>query len=124
MSYIQLKIRGISYSQQKNRGRVQAPKVWTDSIISQTLPLPKIKEACIVRLTFLLPENKFPPDYPYGPDLDNLTKRFLDVLNKTVFSEVKGRDSCVFSFHVIKTKVSADEDAGTLLEILPVSLTH
>ena len=118
-----LKISGVPYSRSKVRGNLSAPKAWTAAVIKQTRALPKIKEACIVKLTFLLPPNKFPSDCPYGPDLDNLLKRFMDALNETIFSEAPGKDSCVLSITVSKAKVKSEEQSGALLELLPVNVT-
>jgi len=121
MTFISKRIIGVPYSRYKRRGRVAAPKAWTDSIVEQTKNLPKIKEACIVKITFLLPSDKFPKDYPFGPDVDNLLKRFLDALNATVFKDSKGKDSCIISLTVMKARVDSETEAGALLEILPVS---
>jgi Holliday junction resolvase RusA-like endonuclease len=78
-------IRGVPYSQAKSRGNKSAAANWSTSIIEQTSNFPKVKEACALKVTFLLPPNKFPTDFPYGPDLDNLLKRLLDGLHKTIF---------------------------------------
>ncbi|MBU4186294.1 MAG: RusA family crossover junction endodeoxyribonuclease [Proteobacteria bacterium] len=123
MNHIYLKIHGVPYSRAKTRGNVEAPKEWTKAIEEQTQFLPKVKEACIMKVTFLLPPNKFPKDLPYGSDLDNLLKRFMDALNETIFSETVGKDSCVVSMHVSKVKVENEEESGVLLEIMPVSVT-
>ncbi len=72
-----------------------------------------------MRVTFLLPENKFPKDFPYGPDLDNLLKRLFDGLGQTVFSETPGGDSCIISLSAMKTKVASEAEAGAVVEILP-----
>jgi Holliday junction resolvase RusA-like endonuclease len=76
-----------------------------------------------LRVTFLLPPDKFPNDFPYGPDLDSLLKRFLDTLNETIFKDTQGGDSCVVSLHVMKTKVECPKEAGAILEVLPVTIT-
>ena len=55
-------------------------------------------------------------------DLDNLLKRLLDALGKTVFSETAGGDSCIISLSAMKAKVASEEEAGALVEILPVSV--
>jgi Holliday junction resolvase RusA-like endonuclease len=123
MNYISALIKGIPYGKSKARGDIGAPSRWTESVKQQTYHLPKVKEACILKLTFLLPTDKFPKDFPYGPDLDNLLKRFLDALNETIFSEASGKDSCIISMNVTKVKVSNSENAGVQLEVLPVSVT-
>jgi Holliday junction resolvase RusA-like endonuclease len=121
MKYINQKISGIPYGRNKNRGNIEAPKKWTQAIIEQTENLQKVTEACILRVTFLLPPNKFPKDLPYGPDIDNLMKRFSDALNKTIFSNTEGKDSCIIEMGVMKTKVDSENEAGALLEALPIS---
>jgi len=122
MPYISLFIKGIPYSKAKTRGDTEAPQRWSQTVKQQTEHLPKIKEACLMKVTFLLPADKFPTDFPYGPDLDNPLKRFLDALNETIFSEAQGKDSCVISMNVTKTKVMKQEEARAYLEILPVSV--
>lgn len=120
--YILRKIKGIPYGMNKTRGDMLAPQLWTQAIINQTADLPRVSEACILRVTFFLPADKFPSDFPYGPDLDNLLKRFLDALNTTIFCNSKGNDSCVISMHAAKTKTDELNDSGAFLEILPVSV--
>jgi Holliday junction resolvase RusA-like endonuclease len=121
MTFISKRIVGVPYSRYNRRGKVAAPKAWTDRIVEQTKDLPEVKEVCIVKITFLLLGDKFPKDYPFGPDVDNLLKRFLDALNATVFKKSKGKDSCIISLTVMKAKVESETEAGALLEILPVS---
>lgn len=122
MPIISTTIRGIPYSQAKSRGDIEAPARWTVAIVETTKDLPPVSEACFLKLTFLLPENKFPRDFPYGPDIDNLVKRTLDALQQTVFRNAPGRDSCVIALFAMKTKVDSHDQAGLHLEILPVSL--
>lgn len=121
MKHIFLKITGIPYGQSKTTGNTDAPKVWSKNVEEQTKDLPKIIEACVMNITFLLPPNKFPRDFPYGSDLDNLLKRFMDVMNNTVFSDAPGKDSCVVSMNVSKAKVEKEEESGVILELIPVS---
>lgn len=120
MNYIHHKISGVPYAKNKARGKVDAPARWTQAVVDQTKQLPRIKNACILRVTFLLPKNKYPSDLKYGSDLDNLLKRLLDALSQTVFSESKGKDSCIISLSATKTKVESEAEAGALLEIVPV----
>lgn len=122
MNYISIHISGVPYGKSKTRGNTKAPKQWTNNIVEQTKDLPKVKEACIVNITFLLPGDKFPIDFPYRPDLDNLLKRFLDALNETIFCKAAGKDSCIISMNVLKTKVNSQEEAGAKLEVLPVRI--
>jgi Holliday junction resolvase RusA-like endonuclease len=122
MRYFSQRITGVPFGRTKTRGNLSAPKKWSENIIEQTQSLPKVTEACIMKITFLLPSDKFPTDFPYGPDLDNLAKRTLDALNKTIFSEAKGHDSCVIELNLMKTKVPSTEESGVFLEILPVKI--
>jgi Holliday junction resolvase RusA-like endonuclease len=123
MTYINQLIRGIPYSRNKSRGKLHAADEWTAQIKVQTSHLARVKEACALKVTFLLPPDKFPSDFPYGPDLDNLLKRFMDALNHTIFSETKGGDSCVVVLTVLKTRVPSISEAGAHLEVLPVSVS-
>jgi len=120
MNYLSVHIKGVPYCRYKTKGDTTGPKRWTEAIVEQTKDLPKVSEACVLRVTFLLPGDKFPKDFPYGPDLDNLLKRLLDALGKTVFSETAGGDSCIIFLSTMKTKVASEEKAGALVEILPV----
>ncbi len=123
MQMINLKIAGIPYGKRKVFGNKDGLKQWTGEIKKQTQGLPKIKEACLMKVTFLLPMDKFPKNFPFGSDLDNLLKRFCDALNETVFSEAKGKDSCIVSLYATKSKVEDNKEAGALLEILPINIT-
>ena len=122
--YISIKINGVPYSKVRaNRGNTEGPKIWSETIVEQTKDLAKIKEACIMNVTFLLPPSNFPTNFPYGNDLDNLLKRLCDALNDTIFSEAEGNDSCIVSLSANKIKVASIEEAGALLEIIPISIT-
>ncbi|MFZ5661190.1 MAG: RusA family crossover junction endodeoxyribonuclease [Pseudomonadota bacterium] len=122
MSYINYTIKGIPYSRNKSRGNIGAADAWSEQVRLQTASLPRVKEACALKVTFLLPPDKFPADFPHGPDLDNLLKRFMDALNHTVFADTHGGDSCVVMLTVLKTKVASIAEAGAHLEVLPVSV--
>jgi len=63
------------------------------------------------------PENKFPLDYPFGTDLDNLLKRLLDGLSQTVLSEAKGRDSTVIAIRATKRMVGAGQEPGARIAL-------
>ena len=120
--FISIRIKGVPYGADKARGNLAAPERWKAAIREQTSTLPRIQEACILKVTFLLPSNKFPSDYPLGPDLDNLLKLFLDQLNETIFSEAKGKDSCIVSLVASKVRIDDDAESGALLEVLPVGV--
>lgn len=122
MRYTSVLIKGVPYSQVKSRGKTEAAQEWTDAVIEQTRHLPRVSDACLLKVTFLLPPDKFPTDFPYGPDLDNLLKRFLDALGQTLFSATAGGDSCIVSIHALKTRVDSPEKAGAHLEVLPFTV--
>ena len=122
LDYINQFIRGVPFGKNKRKGDRNAPKRWRASVIEQTLRLPRVGDACVLRATFLLPPDKFPSDLPYGSDLDNLLKLFLDALNETIFADAEGKDSCVVSMTAMKTRVPSHKDAGVHLEIFPVKL--
>ena len=121
MQYIKFQIAGIPYPKNKKRGNLDAPKKWTADIIEQTKKLPRIKDACLLRVTFRLPPDKFPADCPYGSDLDNLLKRLLDGLKETILCDAPGKDSCVVSLEA--TKVLVKESPGADIEIIPVQVS-
>jgi hypothetical protein len=120
MPHIWKKIAGIPYARSKSRGDLAAPKAWTDAVVQETRNLPKIRDACLLRITYLLPRSHVPTDFPFGTDLDNLNKRFLDALSQTVFSEAKGKDSCVVAMETMKVIVDSQADAGAHIEIMPI----
>ena len=122
MAHIRATITGIPYARNKTRGNTDAPKEWTNAVIHQTHHLQKITETCLLRITYLLPKSHVPKDFPFGTDLDNLNKRFLDGLNRTVFSEAKGKDSCVVVMETMKVIVDTREEAGAHIEILPIKV--
>jgi Holliday junction resolvase RusA-like endonuclease len=72
-------------------------------------------------VTFLLPDNKFPPNLFGGPDLDNLLKLTLDALQQTVFKDAKGKDSRVVSLMAMKSRVNGRGEPGAHIEILTVT---
>jgi Holliday junction resolvase RusA-like endonuclease len=116
-SIIDVFIPGTPYYQDKERGNVDASQEWSDEVIKLTAELPKIHGPCTVNIDFILPDNIFPKDCPYGPDLDNLLKRIFTALNKTIFSEVEGKDSAVCSVTATKHKSVKGDHAGAKLRI-------
>lgn len=105
-------IKGIPYSQQKVRGDREAADRWTQSIVQATKNLPKVKGPVSMNLKFVLPADKYPLDHPYGSDLDNLVKRFLDALGHTVLSKAEGKDGAIVRLSVSKRKASKGEPTG------------
>ena len=105
-------IEGIPYSKYKTRGDTEAADTWTRVVRSKTRNLPKVKGRVSMNLKFVLPADKYPADHPYGPDLDNLLKRFLDALGHTVLSKAEGKDGAVVRLSVSKRKASKGEPTG------------
>jgi len=70
----------------------------------------------------MLPRSNIPTNFPYGTDLDNLNKRFLDGLCQTVFSDAPGKDSCVVVLETMKVIVEEGEETGAYIEILPIKV--
>lgn len=123
MRSIRCSIRGIPFGQDKPRGDRSGPPAWTQAVIAQTSQLPHVLGPCVLRVTFLLPPNKFPEDHPFGNDLDNLLKRFCDALKDTVLRDAPGTDGAILVVEASKTRVENLAEAGAELEIieLPVS---
>ena len=109
---VDLFIEGIPYGQLKVRGDLDAPGKWTRAIKEATTDLPKVKGPCNMIVVFVLPKDKFPSDYPHGPDLDNLIKRLFDALNYTILSEAPGKDSSIIQLVVSKRRALPGEPTG------------
>lgn len=114
---IDIFIEGVPYPRWKVKGDAEAAERWSQDVTNKTRKLPRIKHRCRLNVTFILPIDKYPLDYPQGPDLDNLLKRLLDALNETVFSQVLGRDGCVIRLTASKRKQRGNETAGARLKI-------
>jgi Holliday junction resolvase RusA-like endonuclease len=108
---------GIPYAQLKSRGRKDGCLEWSAAVREATSTLPRVSGPCRLRVTFFLPQNKYPLDHPHGMDLDNLLKRFFDALHETIFSNVPGRDGCVSEVFARKITVTSDTEAGAELEV-------
>jgi hypothetical protein len=118
MLSIRRTIIGVPYSRDYVGKNSAAAMAWTKAVIEQTADLPTVIKPCLMRVTFLLPPNKFPTDHPYGNDLDNLLKRFCDGLVKTVFRDAPGQDGIIMSLEATKTRVESEMEAGAELEII------
>ena len=105
-------IEGIPYSKDKVKGDVQAPNRWSEEVKRATQHLPKVSGRVSMNMKFVLPADKYPLDHPYGPDLDNLLKRFLDALGCTVLSKAKGKDGAVVKLTVSKREARKGEATG------------
>lgn len=105
-------IEGIPYPKAKTRGDTKAAERWTQVVIGATRGIPKARGRVSLNLRFVLPEDKYPKDHPYGTDLDNLLKRFLDALCDTILSEVEGKDGAVVRLTVSKRQARKNELTG------------
>lgn len=114
---IKVFIEGIPYCQNKVRGRLDGASIWTQSVITQTKDLSRVISKCEADITFILPPDKYPADHPQGPDLDNLTKRLFDALNKTIFADVKGHDGAVVKLSASKRKALLGDQPGCWLSV-------
>ena len=117
-----IRVRGIPYPQTKTTGNVKGCTEWTDKIVEKTTNLKKITGPCLLRVTFKLPQVKFNETNPFGTDLDNLLKRLLDALSRTVFSDAPGKDACVVSVDAIKVLALNPSEAGVDGEIIPIGV--
>ncbi|HMB74704.1 MAG TPA: hypothetical protein VKQ06_14105 [Gammaproteobacteria bacterium] len=88
--------------------------------MEKTKGLHKVTGPCLLRVTFRLPKEKFHDKNPFGTDLDNLLKRFLDALGETVFCEAPGKDACVVTLEATKVLVTNPSEAGVDGEIVRI----
>ncbi len=119
---LRFKIRGIPYPHIKVTGNVEGRNKWTQTIVDKTSTLQKIKGPCLVRVTFRLSREKFHAVSPFGADIDNLLKRFLDALSRTVFSEAPGKDACVVAVEAAKVLVTNPSESGVDGEIIELAI--
>jgi len=75
---------------------------------------------CELDVEFVLPADKFPRDFPYGMDLDNLLKRLLDALGKTVLQDAPGGDSAIVRLSARKHPASPTEEPGARIVLRDV----
>lgn len=115
-----MRIRGVPYPKTKSTGNVAGGQKWTEAIIERTKGYAKVTGPCLLRVTFRLPKEKFHEGNPFGTDLDNLLKRFLDALSQTVFCEAPGKDACVVLLEATKILVTNPQEAGVDGEIVQV----
>jgi Holliday junction resolvase RusA-like endonuclease len=121
---LRFKVRGVPYPHLKVTGNVEGRLKWTQAIVTKTSTLQKIKGPCLVRVTFRLSREKFHEVSPYGADIDNLLKRFLDALAQTVFSEAPGKDACVVAVEAAKVLVVNPSESGVDGEIIQLATAN
>lgn len=120
MTYINVRISGIPYPKIKSTGNKNGPKDWAATVIAQTKGLQTVDGPCMMRVTFLLPPDKFTnKKFPYGPDVDNYLKNFQDAIKETIFVNAPGGDSCIIHIEASKVRVDTAGEAGAHLEVLP-----
>ncbi len=107
-----IKVSGTPYSQLKKRGRKAGLDEWSKAIIDQTKTRKPVRGSHRLEVLFVLPEDKFPKDHPYGNDLDNLTKRFMDALQETVLKNDQGGDGIVVEVRAQKCREAAHGTRG------------
>jgi len=106
-------ILGPAYPKHKvGNGRDEAEK-WSELIIAQTRDLPKVKGPCEMKIVYQLPPDRFSVGSPFGPDLDNLTKRLLDSLSSTILMDVDSKDGCICKIEISKTVALSQNEVGT-----------
>lgn len=115
-----MRIRGVPYPKTKSTGNVAGGQKWTQAIVDRTKGYKKVTGPCLLRVTFRLPKDKFHDGNPFGTDLDNLLKRFLDALSQTVFCEAPGTDACAVSLEATKVLVTNTQEAGVDGEIVQI----
>jgi hypothetical protein len=121
MQYIRCKIDGSPAVRRSNRSGPEAE--WGETVRAATAHLPAADGPCLLRLTFFLPDNKYYGN-PYGADLDNLLKPFLDGLGRTIFSTIAGGDGCVLSLEATKLRATVAEPPGVLIEVIPFQVVQ
>ena len=111
---MKFKLVGIPYSKSKVKGDINAPKQWTEAVRKQMeFEENKIDYPCRMEVEFILPSDKFPNDFPCGPDLDNLLKRLLDALQPSFLEN----DSLIIELIASKRRVKKNEEPGAIVSI-------
>jgi len=118
---VSLFLQGTPYPRNKSRGRVEAAAEWSASVVTQTAGLELVRGPCRLEVTFVLPRDRFPEDHPHGTDLDNLLKRLLDALGKTVLREAPGKDGAITELRAKKRMVREGEITGARIRITELS---
>ena len=113
----QVFVAGVPYPQAKVRGDTEGPLRWSKAVKDATAGLDSVSGPCSLSVEFVLPVDKFPEDYPLGPDLDNYVKRLQDALGETVLCQAPGKDSCVVELRATKRKALPKEATGAWVTI-------
>jgi len=116
-SHMEFFIPGPAYPKHRvGNGKNEAEK-WSELIISYTKDLPMVGGPCEMKIVYQLPPDRFTLGSPYGQDLDNLTKRLLDSLARTILKDVDSRDGCICKIEISKKVAFDPEMIGTSVEV-------
>lgn len=113
-------IPGPAYPKHKVGNRKDDAEKWSETIISCTKDLSKVKGPCVMKINYQLPPDRFTLGSPYGSDLDNLTKRLLDSLSYTILEDVDSKDGCICKIEIRKIAASNPETIGTRVVVEPI----
>ena len=119
MKHIVCRVRGSPYS----RSRKAGSQSWAQTVVEQTQHLPPVTGPCLLRITFQLPPDKYNDQSPYGPDIDNLVKKFVDTLKQTVLADAPGSDGCIIGLEAFKIPVSDEAEAGYVVAVYLIPVT-
>ena len=72
-----------------------------------------------VEVTFFYRQDQAPPDYPFGPDIDNLLKYLFDAMKDTIFKEASGGDSCITLIIARKILAQNENEIGATITFTP-----
>lgn len=113
-------IEGFAYPKHKVGGSSEEVEKWNQIIFETTKNLPKVQAPCRMKIDYFLSPDRFTTGSPYGPDLDNLTKRLLDELKRTIFQATDYDDGCIVDLIIGKRAVSPENPHGVKIAIDPV----
>lgn len=111
---------GFAYPKHKSGGAVVEAEKWSQNIIEKTKELPKVNSPCSIKVDYYIAPERFTMGSPYGPDLDNLTKRLLDALKQTILSDAEGEDGCVMDLRISKRVAKPGEQQGVRITTEPI----
>jgi len=109
-----IRINGIPCGRKrKTRGDMSSPSKWKEAVIAQTASKTKIDYPCEIKVEFIIQHNQCPKDRPFGPDVDNLLKVFLDILQETILED----DNLVIKLSAAKRVHFPYEKPGVILNV-------
>jgi Holliday junction resolvase RusA-like endonuclease len=108
---------GFAYPKHKAGGAIEQAERWSQTIFETTKDLPIVKAPCRMKIHYNISPERFTLGAPYGPDLDNLTKRLLDDLKRTILREAAGEDGCILELTISKSVAALGEPSGAKVSI-------